>query len=491
MPQGRRVRFIEPGGKPGRPFNAWIRRWPLLGPITLATILDRKGYDARVYNENISGPLLDNPLAYADVCSADVVAISIMTATAPRGYALAQHIRRDAPETTIAFGGVHATFLPEEARHHGDVVCCGEGETVIEAIADGSLRSGIVRAEPLADLDELPPLKHELTFDFERLVREFGRRDRYELNVMTSRGCPHACTFCSVSRMFGRKVRRQSVQKVLADLRVHRRRGFRRLFFADDNFTSNRDWSRRLMEGMRPLQMTWNAQARADFPWIDGRRRRLDRPLLQAMRRAGGALLYIGYETVDDETAAHWNKGYRGSGGLRDRLLEDTAILHNNNFWIHGMFVLGPEHTQRHADQIVSFARDAGVESMQISILTPLPGTPLYDEMRPHLTFADYPDDWTYYDGTHCVYNHCRLGAEGLQKAVFNAHERFYRWGGISVRRTRALLEERLGAWHKLANLWRNARTARTMMREWRSEMRQFLRVLRARMAATARAAGG
>ena len=78
----RTVIFIEPQGRAGRPFSAWIGRWPLLGPITLATILPERGYDAWVYNENVSGPLPENADAYAEVCAADVVGISIMTPTA-------------------------------------------------------------------------------------------------------------------------------------------------------------------------------------------------------------------------------------------------------------------------------------------------------------------------------------------------------------------------------------------------------------------------
>ena len=120
MLRARKVRLIEPRGRPGRPFNAWIGRWPLLGPITLATILHDRGFDVAVYNENISGSVLDNPAAYEDICSADMAGVSIMTSTAARGYAIADRIKRDAPNVKVVFGGVHATFLPDEALPHGD-----------------------------------------------------------------------------------------------------------------------------------------------------------------------------------------------------------------------------------------------------------------------------------------------------------------------------------------------------------------------------------
>lgn len=137
MARTRKVRFIEPQTRPGRPFNAWITRWPLLGPVTLGTILHERGYDVAIYNENISGSLFENPDACRDVASANLIGISIMTPTAARGYALA-----------------------------------------------------------------------------DRLLARSRRQDLYELPVMTPRGCPHGCTYCSVTRMFGRRVRRQSVDKV-------------------------------------------------------------------------------------------------------------------------------------------------------------------------------------------------------------------------------------------------------------------------------------
>jgi len=127
----------------------------------------------------------------------------------------------------------------------------------------------------------------------------------------------------------------------------------------------------------------------------------------------------------------------------------------------------------------VAFARRGGIESIQISILTPFPGTPLMEQMRPHLLFTDYPGDWDYYDGTHCVYGHGRLSVEGLQRAVLNAHRRFYGWSGWGARRFRAFLEQRIPALAKLGQLWANARIARTTLRQWRRETKEFLELVK------------
>ncbi len=481
MNRTRKIRLVEPCGREGRPFNAWIRRWPLLGPITLASILEERGYDVAVYNENLSGSVLDDASAMEDLCAADVVGVSVMTPTANRGYQIADVIRARCPDVTIAFGGVHATFCPEEARRHGDIVVRGEGESVIEAIAAGRLREGIVRGEPVQDLDTIPTLNHELMRDFDVLLSGCRRREFYELPVMTSRGCPYGCEYCTVTRMFGRKVRRQSVEKVHADIERYADRGFRRVFFYDDNFTTDRAWSRDLLERLRPMDLRFNAQVRVDFHWADRHRRRRDDDLLRAMRRAGGDVFYIGYETIDEATARQWRKGYQGDGALTTRLMEDTRILHDNGFWIHGMFVLGPQHTERTARQIVRFARHSRLETLQISVLTPFPGTPLMKQFQPHLAFTEYPGDWDYYDGTHCVYDHGLLGVERLQKVLLDAHRHFYRWSGLGAHRLRKCFEQKIGQADKLALLWKHAQIARNTLKAWKQETAVFLETLRAR----------
>jgi anaerobic magnesium-protoporphyrin IX monomethyl ester cyclase len=481
MSDQRKVRIIEPQGQPDRPLNAWISRWPLLGPITLATILDEGGHDAGVYNENVSGPLDANPEAYEDVCSADVVGISIMTPTAARGYRIADQIRRDAPGAKIVFGGVHATFRPAEALAHGDIVVCGEGEKVIEPIARGEVDDGIIQAPPLEDLDEIPTLNHFLMRDFDKLLGSCRRRELYELPVMTSRGCPYGCVYCCVTRMFGRKVRRQSVEKVHRDVLAHARQGFRFFFVYDDNFTSDRAWTKALLERLRPLRLRFNAQTRVDFHWTDPSRSARDDDMLRAMRRAGCDMLFIGYETIDEATAREWNKGYRGARSLEARLQEDTKILHDNGFWIHGMFVMGPQHTRKTAFGIVDFARRCEIETIQIGILAPYPGTPLFERLRPHLIFDRFPADWDYYDATHCVFNHGRVSPEELQQAVFDANCRFYRWGGWSPRAFRSMAARPMSATDKLVELVSGVRTAKTMMKKWRRETDAFLDVLRER----------
>jgi hypothetical protein len=146
------------------------------------------------------------------------------------------------------------------------------------------------------------------------------------------------------------------------------------------------------------------------------------------------------------------------------------------------MFVMGPQHTQRTADGIVDFARRVEIETLQVSVLTPLPGTPLYEEMRPHLIFNHYPADWDYYDCAHPVYNHARLGAAGLQQAVFKAHRDFYLWSAWRGRTLRSLASRRISALDKVRDLWFGIRTAQTVMRKWRKTSDAYIEALKTRV---------
>jgi radical SAM superfamily enzyme YgiQ (UPF0313 family) len=483
MSAKRKIRFIEPRGRHARPLNAWIKRWPLVGPITLATILEKKGFDVLIYNENISGSVDSDSVSYDDLKSADVICLTIMTPTAARGYEIAQRLREDGYAGTIAFGGVHATMCPEEAMEHGDIVCRGEGENLIEALANGEVANGIHEPPPVEDLDELPTLNHYLIYRFEEdLLAKCFRKELYELPAMTSRGCPYGCVYCSVTRMFGRRIRQQSVAKVLRDLDVYQSRGFNQFFYYDDNFTANRPWLKSLLKKLIPRGVRFNTQSRIDFHWEDNSRRRLDKDLLRLMRRGGAQSFYIGYETIDEATAAGWKKGYRGAQSLPERLAMDTKILEENGFWIHGMFVLGPQHRETHVKGIVDFAAANKINSLQISCLTPFPGTPLFDEYRPHLIFHDFPNDWDFYDGTHCVYDHGYFGPDVFQDVLYDAHKRFYRVGGWNSRSIRAVLGRRMSMSGKILEFIQTGKVAMTMMKAWEEEIADFKKIVADRM---------
>jgi len=218
--------------------------------------------------------------------------------------------------------------------------------------------------------------------------------------------------------------------------------------------------------------------------WEDASRTRVDKDLMRLMRRNGCQSLYIGYETIDEATAKGWHKGYRKSDvSLVERLSTDTRILSENGIWIHGMFVVGPQHKQTPVDGIVQFAARNKVNSIQISCLTPFPGTPLFDEYRPHLLFREFPGDWDFFDGTHCLYTHGQIGIEDFQDVLYDAHQKFYRVGGWNDRSLRMVMARRISPIGKFLELRQTAKLAGQAMRAWRAEIEDYRLKIRDRLA--------
>lgn len=472
----KRIRFVEPQSRPGTVFSPFVRQWPLMGPVILGTLLRARGHDVVVYNENISGSVLEDPAIWADLCEADWVGISIMTPTANRGYRIADSLRRQSRRPRIALGGVHATFRPEEALQHADHVVAGEAEHVIADLVEGRIEPGIVRGRPVEDLDALPTPDIELIHDYPRLWASVYGKSLYRVPVLTSRGCPHNCQYCSVTAFFGHRYRYRSPARVLEDLHRLHDRGYRRFFFYDDNFTANRPRVRQILESVCEMKVAWNAQTRLDFHWHDpGQRTRSDRELLGLMRRSGADVVYVGYETIDDDTAKEWKKGYQGSGPLEVRSAEDTRILHDAGLWVHGMFVVGPEQDEAALNRIIDFACRNDIESIQISALTPFPGTAIYNQQKYRLLFQSFPEDWAFFDGFHCVCQDGRMGVRDFQEKLIQAHMTFYRKSACSLGRFRKFMRGPGGAWNKLRVLIHALRMPQQLMTDWHRQSGEFL----------------
>ncbi|MCK7480220.1 MAG: B12-binding domain-containing radical SAM protein [Candidatus Moduliflexus flocculans] len=245
--------FIEPRAPNLHIFSAFPL--PRLGALILGTMMKERGWDVEVYVEDL------RRIDYDAVAGADLVGISTITSTAPRAYAIADKAR--AMGRTVLMGGPHVTFLAEEALEHADFVFRGEGERPLTAFVEAwesgldptgtpnlSFRAadGRIVHNPLLpmerDLDRIP-------YPDLSLLKPDPRRRKFQppIPVQTSRGCPFACSFCSVTGMFGKKYRFRSTENVIEELRRYDRDN-NAVFFYDDNFAADRERTKELLEAM-------------------------------------------------------------------------------------------------------------------------------------------------------------------------------------------------------------------------------------------------
>jgi radical SAM superfamily enzyme YgiQ (UPF0313 family) len=219
----------------------------------------------------------------------DLVGLSVMTATAIRAYQIAREFKRRGK--TVVMGGIHPSVLPDEALKYADAVVIGEAEGVwarlLEDAEKGSLKRTYRHPEP--DLSAYPlPLRDDVK--------------RYTLYkaapVVTSRGCPFNCEFCSVHEVFGRKLRHVPVEMVVRDIE---NTGTHNIVFLDDNIMGRREYSKQLFKAIAPLKKRWVGQASISFVKDD--------ELMDLALESGCGALFIGFETVSASSSTHrWSR---------------------------------------------------------------------------------------------------------------------------------------------------------------------------------------
>lgn len=332
----------------------------------------------------------------------DLVGITVMTAQAPRAYQIADEYRKRGVK--VIMGGFHPTFCPEEAKQHCDSVVIGEAEELIELIIkdlhNDSLKPFYKREAP-HDLASLPPPRYEL-IKFKNYQAPF-------FPIQTNRGCPRNCSFCSVTKFYGASYRHRPIGDVIRDVK----KAGKFIFFTDDNFAANADYTFELLKELKKYQRYWFAQCNTIAVQKSG--------MLEKMKEAGGACLYIGFESLNRETLKTHHKGFNKPGEYKEIV---KAIRKNGLTVIASMMVGFDEDDLETLDEILSFTASAKVHGLALYILTPFPGTIFFDQCIAQKRLLT--NDWSFYTATHPVFRPAKVNAEELEKAYWETNLKFY-----------------------------------------------------------------
>jgi radical SAM superfamily enzyme YgiQ (UPF0313 family) len=404
-----RIVLISPKGPLYRHRGGIWRKSLRYMPLTLPTLasLVPNELDAEVVciEEGIGDvdPALD----------ADLVGMTVITGTANRAYDLSAHFR--ARGIPVVLGGPHVTLIPQDAQPHADAICVGYAEEtwpqLLRDFAAGQLKPRYDQ-RPGLTLDNLP---------FPR--RDLLPENRYlTSNVFeATRGCVHNCDFCVVPAAWGRKPYQKPVDHVIADIR---QKAARKLIFVDLNIIADREYALRLFRALAPLGVQWYGLATVLL--VE------DRELLEACAASGCRGLLMGLESISPEALRASRKGFNSP----DKFVALVETLHAHGIALQGCFVFGLDHDQPDVfDKTAEFAIQARIDLPRFAIVTPFPGTQLYQRLESEGRILTR--NWELYDGQHVVFQPKNMSVDELQRGTQAAWKRAYSWRGIAKRLAR------------------------------------------------------
>jgi len=426
---GKRLLLVDPYPRNNRyHLTASERRAVWFPKLSLPTIAayTPDHWDVDLVDEAVEDIDFDDPC--------DMVGLSIMTCYAPRAYEIAREFRKRGK--TVVMGGVHPTYCPDEALRYADAVVCGEAEELWPRLV-ADYEAGTMQR--IYKMTSFPSLEHYKSPRVELL-----NPDAYMTRQcsFTTRGCHFDCEFCSVSPFNGKTTRRRPVEEVITELQNVRRwlrselverirdeplwkafiLGLRiRLgiedgsivAFVDDLHNSNRAYCRELWTALKPLKIKWGCQSTlflAD-----------DEDMVKLAAESGCVSVFVGLESLDEDSLDETNKPFNRV----HKFSQEIKMFHDYGIMVNPGIVFGFDNDDEAVfERAVDFLTTNRVELAYFNVLTPLPGTALFDRYKNAGRIFDW--DWSKYDGKHVVYRPSRMTPEQLQEGFYWANHQFY-----------------------------------------------------------------
>ena len=357
---------------------------PPLGLAYIASVL-RQNREVKIIDSNILNYAIGDVERELRSFNPDVVGITSVTPSIYEAYKVAETAKKVREDCTVVLGGPHATFMPRETMEeckYIDIIVRGEGEEttreLIENIEKGAPlnevkgitfreKNGIIDTEPrlfIKNIDNIPFPSRDL------LPMHLYKFNGVKYTTMlTSRGCPFKCSFCSSSRLFGGYWRGRSPENVLEEMKtVYEEYGIRNIEFMDDTFTLNQERAEKICDEIikQGWDISWGASSRVDT---------LSKKLVEKMKKAGCWIIFLGIESGSQKILDAIGKRI-----TLEQVKKAVKILKDAGIQVLGSFIIGfLQDTKETIKETIKFAKSLNLNYAEFSILTPYPGTPIFD----------------------------------------------------------------------------------------------------------------
>lgn len=352
----------------------------------------------------------------------DLVGLTGMGSGLVRAWQLGDEFRRRG--AAVVIGGIAASLgRPDWSLEHADAVVIGEAEEIWPSVlADFAAN----RLQPIYRMRRPPPIDGlpEPRYD----VLDPSSIGRWR-PVQATRGCPFTCSFCSITAFFEQRYRKRPVDQVLRDVRAAKRQGTRYIAFIDDNIGVDWDYCAELWEALIPERIIWMSQCSLHIA---------ERPqMLRLARRSGCRLLSFGIESTTPESLALVDKAWNRP----ERYRQAVAAIRQHGIDVSTEMIIGLDADDAAVFQrTFDFIMDNTISVPRVHILTPIPGTPLFDELREAGRMLS--QEFIRFTGGQVVYRPRHLTPQELQDGYWRLYERLFSWPAIwrRVARNRASL---------------------------------------------------
>jgi len=401
-----------------------------IGLAYLAAVLEKNGHDVTVIDCPASEIDLNQLKIKLSSVEPKLIGITSMTPTIQSAIQSAYAAKETCPDALVVLGGPHATFMDEQVLSEEksiDIVVRGEGEeTLLDLTQNVSNHKNLNKIEGITyrkngnivrtsnrtfiqNLDELTRPAYKF-FPLEK-YRLYGRRI---LPIITSRGCPSQCSFCTTSRIFGKAFRARSPKNVVDELEwlrdVH---GADAFSFYDDTFTLDKTRALKICEEIknRKIGIPWDCQTRVST---------VSKELLSKMREANCQQVFFGVESGCQKILDAVNKGTTVEQNKAAIKMAKKAGL----FVAVSVMVGYPGETREMLKQTIDLVRNTEPDDAYICVATPYPGTELRNLIEK--TGWNISNDWKRYDTTAPVFDNPNLSTEDVTKIRSSFYDSFY-----------------------------------------------------------------